>query len=364
MGLPYCPGNPNNECTDWKSYWFWYITGSIICLTSCAILGLLCRCCLRRVSMKRVINNEFVIQYTGINDSQKRKKGASSQNRKKISPKKTAGGYTINNAVLYGNGVYLLLTYLFDILDWQWNAYSLSISLSICGCLGVCFCYSNWKSYYRVTGEFLDRLTGMNHPIISQTSINTKKQKPQPNVVLKPKESRLAKIVYKWEKVSAIGGSILKAIASSASWFTFIEEFFGLWPALGTTLFFLPACGLSQIAFLNIASESPKESTDEINPNNENEYFGGSEHDAERGGNIDSNDNNNLTDEQEEHKPIVIISPPTPITPFASQNNIGVDPRSSQRFNSQNFSSRHFTSQRFQKKKDKSFLSSLWCFHP
>ena len=69
------------------------------------------------------------------------------------------------------------------------------------------------------------------------------------------------------DRICAAGGSILKATASSAAWFTWMDQVSGnMWLAIGTTLLFAPACTISQIAFLSIGSaKSEKQKEKDIN---------------------------------------------------------------------------------------------------
>jgi hypothetical protein len=304
-----------------------------------------------------------------------------------------------------------------------------------CGLLGICFCFSNWRSYYRVTGEYLERLmpeiaeNQQKHQQLQQqqkdeeanyetlrtqeinkqtgqdkksndleTSINTEQERNQQtnsdgqshivnsnnsnkdNVNLTPMPTPTTKkrnqLGQNLEKISAIGGSILKAVASSASWFTFIDGFFGLWISLSTTLVFLPACILSQIAFLSIAdggADDVEEEEYEIIRQNEHIQIviEHSKPNTNQNSSFPYSDNNNNF--ASEKRPLLYQHPRNFFleqNPNSSLNHISSQsPWPSQRRytnTSQQFSSRRFRSHKSQEqgKEEKSLLSTLWCFHP
>lgn len=273
----------------------------------------MCRQRCQSVRWKKLINNSIVVHYVA---GKTYKTFSFHQNTNVI----FLGGYTVNNAVLYGNGLFLLITWILDALGRGWDLYSIIPSCVGCGLLGICFCFSNWRSYSRVTKSYLERMLPVeeensenkneaenklkaskqqpsinaNHSIENQqqqyqqtdgqgiviaiennnqqsnffheheTTNNNNNEENQSEIEREPIIPRKHPIIAKLEKISAIGASILKAVASSASWFTFVEGFFGVAISLSTTLIFAPACIISQIAFLSIADADPKEEIEQF----------------------------------------------------------------------------------------------------
>lgn len=229
--------------------------------------------------MKRLFNRAFLIHYVAI-------------------------GYTINNVVLYSNGLWALSEWVLHKIGTNWQLSS-EIPYIVCiAILGIGFMFSNWKSYYKVIGDYLETARptkkskeaifesiGVHIPKAAHHTVIVKEVEELPEQLLEEQRMRMLQLKREqqklrnpatdqkqkkrvfflnmdfWDRFCAASGSILKATASSAAWFTWMDMVGGTWAAIGTTLFFAPACTISQIAFLSLGSakqEKEEEFPDDI----------------------------------------------------------------------------------------------------
>jgi len=213
--------------------------------------------------MKRLFNRSFLIHYCAL-------------------------GYTINNVVLYSNGLWALCEWLLHKAGKNWQLTTEVPVVAFIAVLGIGFMFSNWKSYYKVIGDYLETARptkmsrqalfeslGVEHPEAPVHQVIVKEVQELPEQLIeenmtplqnrkrsKPR-SRVHFTLENWDRLCAAFGSILKATASSAAWFTWMDVVAGTWAAIGTTIFFAPACTISQIAFLSLGSSKQQDVMDD-----------------------------------------------------------------------------------------------------
>lgn len=163
-----------------------------------------------------------------------------------------AGAYTVNNVAVY----YLPWEMVIDnLITWAAeelknvtpNTMEVEVpSNLVAGLLAVCLLYANWKSYYKVTKEYFEGTTAGSDHLAS--SIQTQLPAEQYH------GSFWKKAV---NKTSAWGGAIMKAGAACISGYSIINKLTNSPFAITTTALSLPACIISQLAFLSKEEQSP-----------------------------------------------------------------------------------------------------------